>query len=81
MNIYVEISGSFETVVGLRQGDALSIFFFNLYLGKVIRSVKTNPVTTFDTARQCLLCADRVTLLGHAVKHIAETAGYTTWQM
>jgi len=53
-------------------------FFFNLCLGKVIRSVKTNPVTKFDTAKQCLLCADRVSLLGHAAKHVAETAGDMT---
>jgi len=78
VNIYGKISCSFETVVGLRQGDALSTFFFNLCLGKVIRSVKTKPVTTLDRARQCLLCADRVALQGHAVKNVAETAGDTT---
>ena len=78
MNINRKISRSFETVVGLRQSDALSTFCINLRLGNVIRSVKTNPGTTFDTTRQCLLCADRVALLGHAVKHVAETAGDMT---
>jgi hypothetical protein len=84
-NIYVNINGkilrSFETVLGLRQGDALPTFFFNLCLGKIVRSLKTNPGTTFDTAKHCLLCASCVALLGHAVKHVAETAGDATRQM
>jgi hypothetical protein len=46
-NNKVEIPGkkspSFETEIGLRQGDALSTLLFDLCTEKVIRNVKTNP--------------------------------------
>jgi hypothetical protein len=69
-----KMSPSFEMVIGLRKGDALSTLLFNLCMEKVIRNVKTNPGgTVFNRKRQCLLYADDVVVLGHAVKHIAET--------
>jgi hypothetical protein len=46
------MSPSFETVVGLRQGDALCTLLFDLCKEKVIRNVKTNPGgTIFDKTR------------------------------
>jgi len=38
--IIIEMSESFEVKTGLRQGDALSIVFFNLTLEQVIRDMK-----------------------------------------
>jgi hypothetical protein len=72
-------SPSFDMVLGLRQGDTLSTLLFNLCMEKVTRNVTTNPGgTIFNRTRQCLLYADDVVVLGHAVKHVAETAEYVT---
>lgn len=67
------MSPSFETVVGLRQGDALSTLIY-LCMQKVMRNVQTNPGgIVFNRTRKCLLYADDVLVLGCAVKHTAET--------
>jgi hypothetical protein len=67
-----KMSTIFETVVGLRQGNALPTLF-TLCMEKVIRSVKANTKTTiFHRTRKCLLYADDVVLLGYAVTHTAE---------
>ena len=67
-------SPNFETAVGLRQGDALSTLLFNLCVEKVTMNAKANTgVTRFNRTRQDLLYADDVVVLGHAVKHSAET--------
>jgi len=67
------VSPSFETVVGLRQGDALSTLIY-LCMQKVMRNVQTNPGgIVFNRTRKCLLYADDVLVLGCAVKHTAET--------
>ena len=73
MKIQGKVSPSFETVVGLRQGDALSTPMY-LCMKKVMRNVQTNPGgTVCNRTRQCLLYADDVLVLGCAVKHTAET--------
>jgi hypothetical protein len=77
-NNKVEIQGkmspSFETVVGLMQGDALCTILFNLHTERVIRNVKPNPGgTIFNRTRQCVLYAADVVVFGCAVTHTAET--------
>jgi hypothetical protein len=73
IKIQGKVSPSFETVVGLRQGGALSTLT-NLCMKKLIRNVKTNPgKTIFNRTWQCLLYADDVVVLGCTVKHTAET--------
>jgi hypothetical protein len=42
-------------------------------MGNVVRNVKTNPEGTVNRTRLCLLYRDDMVVLGHAVKHIAET--------
>ena len=75
MKIQGKMSLGFETVVGLRQDDALSTLLFNLCVEEVIKNEKTNPGgAIFDKTSQCLLLyADDVVVLGHTVKHVAET--------
>jgi hypothetical protein len=52
VKIQGKMSPSFETVVGLRQGNALSTLLFNLCTEKVIRNVETNPGgTIFNRTR------------------------------
>jgi len=50
-NSKVKIQGkvlpSFETVIGLRQGDSLSTLLFNLRMEKIIRHVRINPGEQF----------------------------------
>jgi hypothetical protein len=68
------MSPNFETAAEVRQGDALSTLLLNLCMEKVIRNVQTNTgATTFNRRRHDLLYADDVVVLGHALKHIAET--------
>lgn len=64
VKIHGKMSSSFKTVVGLRQGNILSMLLFNLCMEKVISNVTTNPGgTIFNTTRQCLLHADDVAVL------------------
>jgi hypothetical protein len=68
VKIQGNMSPSFETVVGLRQCEALSVLSFNFCTEKVMRNVKTNPGgTMFYRIRQCLLCAVDVVVSGCAV--------------
>ena len=70
---------SFEAVVGLLLGNALSTVLFNLCLEKVIRKAIRKPGRTiFNTRSQCLLYADDVVVLGCAVKHTLERVGDMT---
>lgn len=72
MKIHGKVSPSFETVAGLRQGDALSTLIY-LFMEKVMRNVQMNPGgKVFNRTRKCLLYADDVLVLGYVVKHTAE---------
>jgi hypothetical protein len=46
VKIQGKLSTSFETIVGLRQGDSLSTLLFNLCMEKIIRNVRINPGRT-----------------------------------
>jgi hypothetical protein len=60
-----KLSSSFETMIGLRQGDSLSTLLFNLCMEKIIRNIRINPGgTIFNRTRQCLAYADDVVILG-----------------
>ena len=62
---------SFETMIGLRQGDSLSTLLFNLCMEKIIRNVRINPGgTIFNRTRQCLAYADDVVILGRTEGYI-----------
>jgi LEA14-like dessication related protein len=66
-------SPSFETVVGLRQGDSLSTLLFNLIMEKIIRNIRINPRgTIFNRTRQYLVYADDV-ILGRSEAYMKET--------
>jgi len=74
VKIQGELSPSFETVIGLRQGDSLSTLLFNLCMEKIIRNVRINPgATIFNRTRQCLAYVDDVVILvrseGYIKKH------------
>jgi hypothetical protein len=43
VNTQTKMSPSFETAVGLKQGDAVCTILFDLCMEKVIKNVKTNP--------------------------------------
>jgi hypothetical protein len=67
MKIQGKVSPSFETVAGLKQGDALSTLI-NLCMEVVMRNVKMIPgATVFNRTRKCLLYADHVLVLACAV--------------
>jgi hypothetical protein len=54
VKIQGKLSPSFETMIGLRQGDSLSTLLFNLCMEKIIRNVRINPGgTIFNRTRQC----------------------------
>jgi hypothetical protein len=77
VKIQGQMALSFEMVVGLRQGNALSSHLLNLCMEKVARNVKTNPRgTIFNRTRQCLLYADYMVVLGREVKHCRNTRRY-----
>jgi hypothetical protein len=63
------MSHSFETAVGLRQGHVLSTLLFNLCMETIERNVEANlGGTIFIRRGQCLLFADDVAVLGYALK-------------
>jgi sorting nexin-29 len=67
VKIQGKLSPSFETMIGLRQGDSLSTLQFNLYMEKIIRNVRINPGgTIYNRTRQCLAYADDVVILGRS---------------
>jgi hypothetical protein len=43
VKIQGKLSPSFETMIGLRQGDSLSTLLFKLGMEKIIRNVRINP--------------------------------------
>jgi len=64
VKIQGKLSLSFETTIGLRQGDSLSTLLFNLCIEKIIRNVRINQGRTiFNRTRQCLAYADDVVIL------------------
>jgi len=69
-----KLSPSFETMIGLRQGDSLSTLLFNLCMGKIIRNFRINPSgTIYNRTRQCLAYVDDVVILGRSEGYIKET--------
>jgi sorting nexin-29 len=74
VKIQGKLSPSFETVVGLRQGDSLSTLLFNLCMEKIIKNIRINPGgTIFNRTRQYLAYADDVVNLGRSEGYIKET--------
>ena len=49
VKIQGKLSPSFETVIGLRQGDSLSTLLFNLCMEKIIRNIRINPGGKINT--------------------------------
>jgi len=74
VKIQGKLSPSFETMIGLRQGDSLSTLLFNLCMEKIIRNVRINPGgTIYNRTRQCLAYADDVVILGRSGGYIKKT--------
>jgi len=74
VKIQGKLSHSFETMIGLRQGDLLSTLLFNLCMEKIIRNVRINPGgTVYNRTRQYLAYADDVVILGRSEEHIKKT--------
>ena len=74
VKIQGKLSLSFETAIGLRQGDSLSTILFNLCMEKIIRNVRINPEgMIFNRTRQCLAYADDVVILGRSEGYIKKT--------
>lgn len=69
-----ELSESFETTNGLRQGDSLSCLLFNLALEKVIRDagIQTRG-TIFYRSQQLLAYADDIDIIGRTKNDIQKT--------
>ena len=74
VKIQGKLSPSFETMIGLRQGDSLSTLLFNLCMEKIIRNVRISPGgTIYNRTRQCLAYADDVVILGRSEGYIKKT--------
>jgi len=74
VKIQGKLSPSFETKIGLRQGDSLSTLLFNLFKEKIIRNVRINPGgTIYSRTRQYLAYADDVLILGRSEGYIKKT--------
>jgi len=56
VKIQGQLSTSFETMIGLGQGDSLSTLLFNLCMEKIIRNVRINQGRTiYNRTRQYLM--------------------------
>jgi hypothetical protein len=76
VKIQGKLSPSFETVIGLRQGDSLSTLLFNLCMEKIIRNARNNPGgTNFNRTRQYRAYADDVVILRRSEGYIKKTLG------
>ncbi|KAL4154176.1 hypothetical protein QTP88_002009 [Uroleucon formosanum] len=68
-----ELSPHFEVKSGLKQGDALSPFLFNLALEKVVRDVGEDRVMEINENMTMLAYADDVVVLGNSRQEVAHT--------
>jgi hypothetical protein len=74
VKIQRKLSPSFETTIGLQQGDLFSTLLFNLCMEKIIRNVRINPGgIIFNRTSQCLVYADEVVILGRTEGYIKRT--------
>jgi hypothetical protein len=64
VKIQGKLSPSFETMIGLRQGDSLSTLLFHLCMEKIINVRINRGGTMYNRTRQCLAYADDVVILG-----------------
>jgi sorting nexin-29 len=73
VKIQNQLSGTFATQKGLRQGDALSCLLFNIALEKVIREsgIDTRG-TVFHKSTQLLAYADDVDIIGRTERAVSE---------
>ena len=71
VKIQKKLSPGFETMIGLRKGDSLSALLFNLFMEKIIGSIRNNQGgKNFNRTRQCLAYADDVVILGRSERYI-----------
>jgi hypothetical protein len=74
VKIQGKLSPSFETTIGMRQGDSLSTLLLNLCRKKIIRNVRINPGGKFfNRTRQCLAYLVGVVILGRSEGYIKKT--------
>jgi Reverse transcriptase (RNA-dependent DNA polymerase) len=67
------LSGSFKSEVGLRQGDALSTMLFNIALEGVIRRAGVEMSgTVFTKSTQLLAFADDIDIIGRNIRAVTE---------
>jgi hypothetical protein len=77
-----KLSPSFETAIGLREGDSLSTLLFNLCRKKIIRNIRINPGgKMFNRTRQCLAYVVGVVILGRSEGYIRKTLEAITHQI
>jgi len=72
VKIGADLSSSFDTKCGFRQGDTLSCDFFNLTLEKIVRAANINTTgTIFYKSVMLLAYADDIIVMGRAKHHVA----------
>jgi hypothetical protein len=84
VKIQGKLSPSFETTIGLRQGDSLSTLLFNLCMEKIIRNFRNQGGTIFNRTRKCFAYVDDVVILGRSegyIKGTLEEMAATTHQI
>lgn len=71
-----ELTGNFEVMQGLKQGDGLAPTLFNLALEKVIRGTSVDVNTTIlQKSQQITGYADEIDILGRSIPAVKEAFG------